>query len=186
MKTLTFIIKTTVIAGIALLFWGCGHNFDISGQSLDLTDKAVATAYVTTTPKKTKIALINLDIRTTAAMNSTVAPVIIHYLPLPDYGSYLSVSHPDFKTKIIRLSENKKKIHVVLEEKLEDKKKCESLKSFSMAFVRLENMPDIYHLSEETSYDDLLNEGLAQPIPWSECTGEEYVLGTYPVNPSIN
>ncbi len=173
-------------AGIALLFLGCGHNFDIREKSLEITNKAVATAYVTTTPKKTNIALINIDIRTVPVMNSTVAPVIIHYLPLPDYGSYLSVSHPDFKTKIIRLSENKKRIHVALEKKLEDKKKCESLKSFSMAFVRLEEMPDIFHLSEGVYSEDLLNEGLSQAIPWAECTGKEYILDTNPINQTMN
>ncbi len=174
------VIATGIVFGALIISaYGCaGFNVFSKGETLDLWDEAVVTTYISTTPVNARLNLTNMDRGIGQSLSSSISPSVVHYAYTPNHGAYLSVSHPDYESKIVALTPDTKEIHVNLEPLDEEKKKCTALYSFSRAFVMSSNLPDLSSvLTEEAEIPDLINEEftreLSPPEPELECSEPE-------------
>ena len=174
------IIATGIVFGVLVVsVYGCtGFNVISKGETVDRWDEAVVTTYISTTPVNARLNLTNMDRGVGQSLSSSISPSVVHYAYTPNHGAYLSVSHPNYETKIIALTPDKNEIHINLEPRDEELGKCTALYSFSRAFIMSSNLPDISSvLTDEGVIADLINEEFAQelspPEPELECPDAE-------------
>ena len=159
MKSIKNIKNAVAVTGIVILLFGCSFN-KLQGETLYSWDEGVVSTYVTTTPENARLSLVNVDRGVGATISSATAPNVVQYLQLLNYGAYLSVSHPGYKTKRVRLS-SQKELHVNLEPVTEEKVPCKAVVAFSRAFAYSSNLPDLSHVvADEASIPELINEAL--------------------------
>ncbi len=159
MKSVKNIKNTVAAIGIVILLFGCSFN-KLQGETLYSWDEGVVSTYVTTTPDSAKLSLVNVDRGIGATISSAKAPNVVQYIQLYNYGAYLMVSHPGYKTKRVRL-DSQKELHVNLEPITEEKVPCKALVTFSRAFAYSSNLPDLSHVvTDEASIPEMINEAL--------------------------
>lgn len=170
------VIATGIVFGALITsVYGCtGFNVFSKRETLDLWDDGVVTTYISTAPVNARLNLTNMDRGIGQSLSSSISPSVVHYVYTPNHGAYLSVSHPNYETKIIALTPDKKEIHVKLDPVYEEKEQCTALFSFSRAFFMASNLPDLSSvLTDEAEIPELINEAftmeLSPPVSKFEC-----------------
>lgn len=163
MKKVKTIPKTAALI-ITIFLSGCGL-MRLEGETVGIFDNSVASVYVTTTPDKAKLNLVNIDRGIGAAYSTAFAPQTVHFTPLPYFGAFLMVSHAGYQTQTIRLDPGKYEMHVNLEPVVKKKGKCSALLTLSKAFNMPANLPDLsYVVEDEGAIPEAINNALTQEL----------------------
>ncbi len=136
--------------GIIILFLGCGISFDFDENTMDTWHSNIAYVDVKTTPDKAKLTLITVDRSVGSTVATSYAPQRVYYIvSLPSKGSYLEVTHPGYKKRIIRLNrEIKENINIELEPDIIEKKQDISSQASLKLPINYADLPDFFHLLE--------------------------------------